>query len=425
MKRLFQSAAVIARRDFVATVWSRSFLLFLLGPLIAIVFGGVFGFVGGRADGQALRPVVAVIADAQTVAPLKAAYDRLQDRGDSLPELRIAAPNGSVDVQARSLLTSASRSAAVVLTGWPTAPRLIGPERQIKALSPDVQSIVDEVALRDTLARARVVRPEIALATTVVDPAGGNTSAARHIVARGAQTVLFMLTILLAGMLLSNLVEEKSNKVIEVLAAAVPVDAIFLGKLVAMLGVSLTGIAIWGSLIAGAIIAAVPASTPIPVPALGWPLFVVLGALYYVMNYMILGGLFLGIGSQASSVREVQTLSMPITMAQLAIFALGSAVVNELDAPLGLFAAVFPLSSPLTLLARAAQDTTLWPHLVALVWQGLWVAIIIRFAAARFRSGVLKSGAPSREKRRWFRGTKRDVAEEVGKQAISNAGSSA
>ena len=48
-------------------------------------------------------------------------------------------------------------------------------------------------------------------------------------------------------MLLSQLIEEKSNKVIEVLAAAVPVDAIFLGKLFAMLAMSLVGITVWTS----------------------------------------------------------------------------------------------------------------------------------------------------------------------------------
>jgi hypothetical protein len=39
--RLFRAAAVIARRDYVATVWSRSFVMFLLTPIIAIGFGGV------------------------------------------------------------------------------------------------------------------------------------------------------------------------------------------------------------------------------------------------------------------------------------------------------------------------------------------------------------------------------------------------
>src|SRR3546814_15126277 len=58
--------------------------------------------------------------------------------------------------------------------------------------------------------------------------------------------LLFLLTMLLAGMVLSNLVEEKANKIIEILAAAIPMDAVFMGKLVAMLGVSFVGLAVWG-----------------------------------------------------------------------------------------------------------------------------------------------------------------------------------
>jgi ABC-2 type transport system permease protein len=414
--RLFSAATVIARRDYVATVWSRSFLLFLLTPLILVGFVAGFGAIGGQQDGVALRPIVAVITDPEDARALRSAYDSLTERGARLPEFQIAKPDGNVDKQALRLLTTSSKTASVVLTGWPGKPRIVGPERKIEDLTPDVRAIVEEVALADSIRKARLKRPEVPITSMVIDPAGGNTSAGRYMVARGAQTTLFMLTILLAGMLLSNLVEEKSNKVIEVLAAAVPVDSIFLGKLIAMLGVSLTGITIWGSLIAGAVLVTLAPGQPIPVPASGWPLFVVFGVLYYVMNYMILGGLFLGIGSQASTVREVQTLSMPVTMAQLAIFALGSSVVSDLDGSLGLFAAVFPLSSPLTMLARAAQEESLWPHLLALVWQGLWVALIIRFAARRFRIGVLKSGSPPREKR-WFQKageTAAEVAETAG-----------
>lgn len=394
--RIFSAAAVIARRDYVATVWSRSFLLFLLTPLILVGFVAGFGAVGGQQDGVALRPVVAVITDPEDARALRSAYDSLTERGARLPEFIIAKPDGNLDKQALGLLTAPSKTASVVLTGWPGKPRVVGPQRKIDDLTPDVRAIVEEVALSASIRKARITRPEVPIGSMVIDPAGGNTSSGRYVVARGAQTTLFMLTILLAGMLLSNLVEEKSNKVIEVLAAAVPVDSIFLGKLIAMLGVSLTGITIWGSLIAGTAFAMMEPGQPIPMPATGWPLFIVFGVLYYVMNYMILGGLFLGIGSQASTVREVQTLSMPVTMAQLAIFALGSSVVSDLDGPLGTFAAMFPLSSPLTMLARAAQQEGLWPHLVALVWQALWVGLIIRFAARRFRIGVLKSGSPKR-----------------------------
>ena len=400
MKRRFASAMVIARRDYVATVWSRSFVLFLLGPLIVGLFGGGLGFVGSRADESALRPVVAVVADAKAAATLMAAYTRLDDRVNGLPELRRVDPSGSIDAQTQALLGAKVRSAAAVLVDWPRAPRLVGPERGIERVASDVELIAGEVAVADTLARARLTPPTVTIARTSLDTAGGSTSGARHLVARAAQTVLFMLTLLLAGMLLSNLVEEKSNKVIEVLAAAVPIDAIFLGKLIAMLGVSLTFIAIWGTIVTTALLAALPADVPVPVPAVGWPVFVVLGIAYYITNYMTLGGLFLGIGAQAASVREVQTLSMPVTMSQLGIFGLASAVVGDLGSRLGIFAAIFPLSSPITMIARAAQDEAIWPHLAALAWQTLWVALIIRFASRRFRTGVLKSGAPAKG---WFK----------------------
>lgn len=397
-RRLIDAASVIARRDYVATVWSRSFLLFLLGPMIAALFGGVLGQVGSQTDSVALQPIIVAVVDDAGEASLNASYQRLDSRIDDLPKLQFVRPAGQAQAQTTALLADTKRNVAMVVTGWPTAPRITGPRRQVDKLSPSVRLIMEQSLSDAALSRLGSARPKVDLAVDVVSPSGGTTSTNRYVLARAAQTILFVLTILLAGMLLSNLVEEKSNKVIEVLAAAVPVDAIFLGKLIAMLGVSLTGITIWGSLIGGGVAAAFQGGT-IPHPATGWPVFLALGAAYYIMNYMILGGLFLGIGSQAATVRDVQTLSMPITMAQIAIFAAGSAVVNDLNKPMGLLAAIFPLTSPLTMIARAAQDGVLWPHLLSLVWQGLWVYLIVRFAARRFRTGVLKSGAP---KTGWF-----------------------
>jgi len=401
MKNFLGSAWVIARRDYTATVFSRTFLLFLLGPLVALAFGGVFGVVGGRADDAALRPIVAVLAQTDAAAPVRAAYDRVAERvgANALPGLRIEKPSSTINIdkQALALLADPKSKVSVVLAGLPSEPRLIGPQGQIDRLGNDVRLVLDEVATNDAFVRARVKRPEVTIVQTAIDPAQGSTSANRHIIARAAQFLLFFLTLMLAGMLLSNFVEEKSNKVIEVLAAAVPIDAIFFGKMVAMLSVSVTGVAIWGSVIAVAVLSTIGANGgPIPVPGVGWPVMITLGVLYFAMNYMILGGIFIGIGAQANSAREVQTLSMPVTMAQLAVFALASATVNDPGTPLAFAAQILPISSPLAMLGRAAQEPTLWPHFLALAWQALWVVLIVRFAAKRFRSGVLKSGGPKR-----------------------------
>lgn len=396
--RLFRAAAVIARRDYVATVWSRSFVMFLLTPIIAIGFGGVIGSIGSKTDEVAMKPLVAVIVPAAAMPSFRTVQERLDDRVENFPSLQLELPKADPDEQALELLADPGRSPSLVLTGWPDKLRLHGSKAQLKERESDVEMLAEEAALEAALTRVGQKRPAINITQIPTRPVAVTSTANRHLLARASQTLLFMLTILLAGMLLSNLVEEKSNKVIEVLTAAVPVDAIFLGKLVAMLGVSITGITIWGVAVGTGVIAAVGAQG-LPAPPMGWPMLVALGVAYYISNYMILGGIFIGIGSQAATVRDVQTLSMPVTMMQLAIFALGSSVVASLDTPLGLFAAIFPLSSPITMIARAAQEAALWPHLLALAWQGIWVVIIIRIAARRFRIGVLKSGAP---KSGWF-----------------------
>ena len=193
--------------------------------------------------------------------------------------------------------------------------------------------------------------------------------------------------------MLSQLIEEKSNKIIEVVAAAVPIDALFIGKLFAMLAASVIGILVWVS--AGAVLIDLLKQggvRTLPPPAVGWPAFLSLAVVYFAMNYLLLGAVFLTIGAQASTVREVQTLSMPVTFAQVLIFGFAATAIGAPDSSGALAAAIFPLSSPMTMLARAAEAPGLWPHAAAILWQTLWVALLLHLGARLFRKTVLKSG---------------------------------
>jgi ABC-2 type transport system permease protein len=95
-------------------------------------------------------------------------------------------------------------------------------------------------------------------------------------------------------------------------------------------------------------------------------------------------------------------MSMPVTFAQVLIFGFAASAIGTPNSAEGLAAAIFPLSSPMAMLARAAQQPDLWPQFAAIAWQICWVAAILRFGAKLFRKTVLKSG-PRRQGWRLFK----------------------
>lgn len=387
MNETLRAALVIARRDFAAVIFSKTFILFLLGPLFPLVIGVFAGSVGSNIDSDAMRPVIGVALPAAEVAKLQTARARLAKQiGDgTLPMLKPYPAESDV----AAVLARKQEGVVAMLSGSLAAPRLTGKAGDIARLKGDV-------ALLTGAAQAGTALPESRVEIHAVAESAGSERQGQLLTARAAQVLLFLLTMLLAGMVLSNLVEEKTNKIIEILAAAVPVDAIFLGKLMAMLAMSFVGIAVWGTAAVIGYTLFVGTSFPLPQPAVGWPLFLLLGLTYFATAYTLLGSLFIGIGAQAATVREVQTLSMPITMAQVVIFFLATYSVNRMGETPELAAAIFPFSSPFTMIARAAQSGALWPHALAIIWQLLWVAIIIRVGVRLFRRNVLKSGPGAR-----------------------------
>ncbi len=359
--KLLRSAFVIARRDFTATVMSKTFLLFLLGPLFPLAVGLGFGGLGDTIRSNVAQPVVAVVAS-------QADYRALYDARKVMEPLLIGAPAvvlspvtpaGDVVTQRRALLAQEDPPVLGVLDGGLEAPHFTG------AVNADGQTVRQLSFMIDQARRARAAPAPVVgqpLEVQLTQSSSGSLVAARSITARIGQGVLFILTILLAGMLLSQLIEEKSNKAIEVIAAAIPIESIFIGKLFAMLGMAWVGILVWTAAGAGAIAFYLPGGlSALPAPAVGWPVFITLGVIYFSMSYLLIGSLFLGIGSQASTVREVQTLSMPVTMAQMMIFALATVGVGHPDSASAIAGAVFPLSSPFAMFGRAAELPVLAP----------------------------------------------------------------
>ena len=393
----FAAAWVVARRDFCAVIFSKTFIFFLIGPLFPVFIGAMAGMIGAQVSRDLDNPQVGVAMTAQQGDALIAARDALAPRmAGGVPqfvELERVKPGESFDSGA-ALKLGAGRIAAIV-SGTLDAPVLTGTPERVGQWRGQLALFAAEAQQSGGRKYPDVIADKIA------------TSAAKErtdqaVTAQAGQVLLFLLTMLLAGMVLSNLVEEKANKIIEVLAASIPMDALFLGKLFAMLAVSLVGIAVWGSVYGALMMFGMKSMPLLATPAVGWPAFMALGFLYFAMAYLLLGSLFLSIGGMATTVREVQTLSMPVTMMQLMVFFFASYALARPGTWVETASQVFPVSSPFAMLAHAAQSADMWPHVVALGWQALWVAVIVRVGAQLFRRTVMKSG-PSRARKSWFK----------------------
>jgi len=455
---MIRAVWTIARRDITATIFSKGFLVWLAMPVIGLVFGILASLAGGGRS--APEPTsVAIIDPAGDFAPwlqavaarerTRSAYERLCGRwtavhGDKPYPAELVRPSAllsdaELDELGADALTAlearhdlglgqfdaplSSRGPAFTLVSADADPaRLLrgktgrfgavlvvegnnlklmtrgrgGDSERVRyfaGLAWTKRALAAE-GLAAPVDRVRAAQPDVQierLAATPDSEARGGSA-----LATGATTVLFALISLLAGALLSNMVEEKANKIIEVLVASVPIPAIYAGKLIAMLVVSLIGVSVWGVMFGGAAafaIAELPAGL-IPTPARGWPELLALGLAYFTCAYLIYGAVYLGIGSLCSSIREVQTLSMPVTILQMVILIV---TLGALDKPASAWADIvawFPLSAPYMMVGRAATGSDLVPHLISIVWQLSFAALVIFASARLFRYGVLHSGPP-------------------------------
>lgn len=393
--RFVAQAGVVARRDFFATVGTPAFLMFLFAPLFMMIFA-VIGGTGATMiaeSGDSAERIV-VIAEQDFAARIEAADSRLRDAFPGAlqpPELEMRAPEADPRAQARALFDADTIDVSAVLYGEPGALRILhAPPAEPRA---DYLGILADAAARDAAAGLpadrRLAPPEHEIVERMSATIGGQQS-----MGFAALFVIFLLTLLLAGQTVSMLAEEKGNKVIEILAAALPLETVFVGKLVGLFGVALAFIAFWGTLAAVGISFAPNAEALMTTldPAIGLGAFLGLGVVYFAMGYFLLGAVFLGVGAQASSMREIQMLSLPITFFQMGMFGFASAAAGSPGSTLALAAELFPFSSPFAMAAKGATDPRLWVHGAAIAWQLLWVTITIALAARWFRRGVLKSG---------------------------------
>jgi ABC-2 type transport system permease protein len=212
---------------------------------------------------------------------------------------------------------------------------------------------------------------------------------------------LLLLLSVQAGLLLTNTIEERANRVIEVLASTLPIDKLFWGKLLGHLGVALVLAGAWGGGLTGFVLLADGPAMDLVRQAIAASLTpgVVLALIvYFLLGYGLFAAIYLGLGSLCTTLREVQTLLMPFNIALMVIVAGMMGIANDPKSTIAAVASWIPLATPFVMPARIVADAAAWWEVLAtLTITGLTTVWVINAAARLFRQAALRgaSAAPS------------------------------
>ncbi len=199
--------------------------------------------------------------------------------------------------------------------------------------------------------------------------------------------LLFMLVMTTAPQLMNQVLEEKMQRISEVLVSSVTPFQLMLGKLVGSVGISLT----LATLYLGGVFWAThhfEVSHFVPAGTYAWFIVMMIFAL------LMYGSLFGALGSACSELRDAQSLMMPaMIMLMVPMFAL-SAIIESPNGTLAVGLTYFPTATPMIFLFRvlAPPGPPAW-ELVAAMTMCLATTVALVWASGKiFRVGVLSQG---------------------------------
>jgi ABC-2 type transport system permease protein len=211
-------------------------------------------------------------------------------------------------------------------------------------------------------------------------------------------------------MLLNNTIEEKSNRIVEVLLSSVTPSELMMGKLI---GIAIIGFTMIGAWLAAGFTAiqlyngAGAQVVDQALEALSGSGLVVAFLIYFLFGYLMYAGIFLSIGSLCRSLKDAQNLQGPMMIVMM-VPLLTMVFINQ--DPHGSLAVIFtwiPIYTPFTMMNRAAAN----PPLADLVGSTLLMIVttvaVLWLSGRIFRIGILRVGqrARLRDVVRWVRGS--------------------
>ena len=442
MKRVFH----VAVREFVVTISNRAFILgLLIMPSLIAVFAAfvprLFNSPDFKVEGdvRVIDPTGQVIPHLRTTLDARSIADRRAEQTaralgavppavralasnrsqvaietalGPVPDLRLEERDASSDLQSEKqwlLENNQTRRHLALIVVHPDA--VVAPPGQpygtydifVPANLDDRIDTEIQQSLREALINARgeaqslnrekinaiIQVPRVASITVTQGDERRTVRAFSFILPLAVAGLLFIGVMTGGQALLTSTVEEKSNRVIEVLLSAVSPMELMAGKLIGQLAVSLLVLALY-------IVMGLSVLTSMSLFGLFNPWLILYILVFFVIMYLIFGSLMMAIGAAVNEMREAQSLMMPLMLLLMIPWFLWLPISRDPNSTLSVTLSFLPPVNTFAMLLRMASSSP--PP-----WWQVWLSIAlgvgtvlgaIWFAAKVFRIGLLMYGKP-------------------------------
>jgi len=213
--------------------------------------------------------------------------------------------------------------------------------------------------------------------------------------------IYFMATSTTAQFLMSGVVEEKENRLMEILATSLRPAELLVGKLLGLGALALTQVALWGA--GGLLIALVneDARTFLGGAKFQTTDLALIGVLFLI-NFLIFSASMLGIGAAVTAEAESRQIAGVFTFLMVLPLMFSAAFFTNPDGPLPVFLSLFPLTAAIGLTMRLGVGTLpTWQIGLSMAIQIVTALIVVWLAIKVFRLGMLMYGKPLTPRTLW------------------------
>ena len=239
--------------------------------------------------------------------------------------------------------------------------------------------------------------------TVKMDESGKETQTS----AEFASTVGLLFTVLIymfiffyGAMVMQGVMEEKTNRIVEVIVSSVKPFDLMMGKLIGIGMVGLTQFGIWAIVILGVSFSGLLLPSNIGMVQTISGLFGSINMIeicfyfiiFFIGGYLMYASLFAAIGAMVDNPEDTQQYMMPITILFLFAMYAGIFSAQNPDGPLAFWTSMVPLTSPIVMMIRVPFGIPPWQMLLSVALLAITVVLIVMLAAKIYRVGILMYG---------------------------------